>query len=99
AATALLMQEFCTNLWQKKLSRLEALRQAQLTVLHRPDLVQARGEALLAWARKRGLDVEELRGPKGRLATTLPDDGKVAKAQRRSPAAWWAAFVLSGEWR
>jgi CHAT domain-containing protein len=36
-ATQLLMKEFYTNLWQKKLGKLESLRQAQLTMLHRYD--------------------------------------------------------------
>jgi hypothetical protein len=27
----------------------------------------------------------------------LPDGGKVADRQRRSPPAWWAAFLLSGD--
>jgi CHAT domain-containing protein len=35
-ATALLMAEFCRNLWQKKMPRLEALRRAQLVLLRRP---------------------------------------------------------------
>ena len=32
-ATQILMTEFYTNLWQKKLGKLESLRQAQLTML------------------------------------------------------------------
>src|SRR5262245_39086304 len=47
AATSVLMEEFYTNLWHKKLSRLEALRQAQLTVLRNPALVQQRQKELL----------------------------------------------------
>jgi CHAT domain-containing protein len=33
------MEEFYQNLWQKKLPKLEVLRQAQLTVLHHPERV------------------------------------------------------------
>jgi hypothetical protein len=33
------------------------------------------------------------------LALDLPDGGKIEAAPKRSPEAWWAAFVLSGDWR
>jgi CHAT domain-containing protein len=39
AATGALMEQFYTNLWVKKLPRLEALRQAQLALLNDPGLV------------------------------------------------------------
>ena len=42
AATTVLMEQFYTNLWSKKMPKLEALRQAQLTVLNNPGLVRAR---------------------------------------------------------
>jgi CHAT domain-containing protein/tetratricopeptide (TPR) repeat protein len=99
AATLVLMEEFYSRLWGKpKLTKLEALRQAQLAILRDPARVRKRTEILLAEARKRGVPEEELRGP-GRLALDLPDGGKVEAAPRRSPEAWWAAFVLSGDWR
>ena len=41
AATTVLMEQFYTNLWSKKMPKLEALRQAQLTVLNNPGLVRA----------------------------------------------------------
>jgi CHAT domain-containing protein len=99
AATLELMDEFYSRLWGKgRPSRLEALRQAQLAILRDPARVRKRTAALLAEARKRGVPEEALRGP-GRLALDLPDGGKVEQAPRRSPEAWWAAFVLSGDWR
>jgi CHAT domain-containing protein/tetratricopeptide (TPR) repeat protein len=99
AATLELMDEFYSRLWGKgRPSRLEALRQAQLAILRDPARVRKRTEALLAEARKRGVPEEALRGP-GRLALDLPDGGKVEAAPKRSPEAWWAAFVLSGDWR
>jgi CHAT domain-containing protein len=99
AATLELMDEFYSRLWGKqKPSRLEALRQAQLAVLRDPQRVRKRTQALLADARKRGVPEEALRGP-GRLALDLPDGGKIEQAPLRSPEAWWAAFVLSGDWR
>ena len=42
AATAVLMERFYTNLWTRKLSKMEALRRAQLDVLNDPSLVDAR---------------------------------------------------------
>lgn len=48
AATQVLMTEFYQNLWQKKMSRLEALRQAQLSLLHGPDRSLAKGQPELA---------------------------------------------------
>jgi CHAT domain-containing protein len=81
AATSVLMEEFCDRLWSKNLPPLEALRQAQLVVLKDPKRVLDRGRELV----KRGI------GPK---AGDLPDGGRVA--ERRSPVAWWGAWVLSG---
>jgi CHAT domain-containing protein/tetratricopeptide (TPR) repeat protein len=99
AATLELMDEFYRRLWGKgRPSRLEALRQAQLAILRDPGRVRKRTEALLADARKRGVSEEALRGA-GRLALDLPDGGKIEAAPKRSPVAWWAAFVLSGDWR
>jgi CHAT domain-containing protein len=73
-ATRMLMTEFYTNLWQRKLGKLESLRQAQLTMLKRYDPVQRK---------LRGLD--------------LPNDNTAAPL-RGSPF-YWAAFVLSGDFR
>jgi CHAT domain-containing protein/tetratricopeptide (TPR) repeat protein len=44
-ATTTLMEEFYANLWRKKLSRVESLRQAQLTVLRHPERVNSRGDS------------------------------------------------------
>ena len=85
-ATNALMVEFYRNLWQKKLGKLEALRQAQLTMLR-------------AYDPKTGA----LRGPG---AIKPVDPAKLAEAretasrrrERLSPF-YWAAFVLSGDWR
>jgi len=93
AATSVLMEQFYTNLWHqdKPLGKLEALRQAQLFVLRNPDKVRARTEELKAEAAKRGI--------LGDVATDLPDGGKIEPAAKRSPPAWWAALVLSGDGR
>jgi CHAT domain-containing protein len=94
-ATSVLMEEFYTNLWQKKMERLEALRQAQLTVLRQPERVEARAKELAATLRKQGATAEMLR-------TRGIDDEAVAAVQtgngtRRSPPGWWAAWLLSGD--
>jgi CHAT domain-containing protein len=89
AATSVLMEQFYTNLWVKKMPKLEALRQAQITVLKNPGLVRAR-QAELA---KRGI---------GEKAEKLPQGGRVAAPGAdgpRSDPSLWAAFVMSGDWR
>ena len=88
AATSVLMERFYTNLWVKKMPKLEALRQAQLTVLNDPRLVTARRAEL---ARPRGIDEKPEK---------LPDGGRLAPAAEhstRSDPSLWAAFVLSGD--
>ena len=90
AATTVLMQEFYTNLWTKKMPKLEALRQAQLTVLNNPGLVTVRQADL---AKRRGIDEK---------TEKLPERGKIAAPNAgatRSNPALWAAFVLSGDVR
>jgi CHAT domain-containing protein len=69
--------------------KLEALRQAQLTVLNDPGLVIARRAELA----KRGI---------GDQAEKLPKGGPIAASSAgatRSDPALWAAFVLSGDVR
>ena len=74
-ATQVLMTEFYTNLWEKKLGKLESLRQAQLTMLKRYDP----GTRTL---RPRGAE--------------MVDGGQ---PQSGNSPYYWAAFVLSGDWR
>ncbi len=90
AATTVLMEQFYTNLWSKKMPKLEALRQAQLTVLNDPGLVKARRAVL---AKQRGIDEQP---------DKLPEGGRVAPPDAhatRSDPSLWAAFVLSGDGR
>jgi CHAT domain-containing protein len=103
AATAVLMEEFYARLWRKselpaREGTLEALRQAQLRVLHNPDLVQKRIQKLRAELAQRGVGESELeaRGL-GRKAVEVQHGG--TRDAPRSPVAWWAAFVLAGDWR
>ncbi len=84
-ATSVLMERLYHHLWEKKLSKIEALRQAQLDLLRNPAWVEGRQAELVK-------AVPGVRGA-GREAVKLP------AGARRSPPAWWAAFVLSGDWR
>ena len=94
AATALLMEHFYSLLWEKKLSPMQALRQAQLFVLKHPARVQQRAKELHDLLVKRGRHEEALRRRGlGKKAGLLPAAGIPAK---RSPVAWWAPWVLSG---
>ncbi len=72
--TRALMEIFYTNLWQRHLSPLESLRQAQLAMLHGTAKAGA----------ERGFH---------RL-----DTQPRTSSRKRSPY-YWAAFVLSGDWR
>jgi CHAT domain-containing protein len=94
-ATSVLMEEFYTNLWAKRLPRLEALRQAQLTVLRDPGRVEARAEQLRQELARLGAEVV-LRGGSKR-PVPLPEGGRIDETARRSHPAYWAAFVLSGD--
>jgi CHAT domain-containing protein/Tfp pilus assembly protein PilF len=69
--TRRLMEGFYENLWDKKTSKLEALRQAQLAMLRE--------------------------GPQRGMA--IVSKTKPTEKPRRSPPYYWAAFVLSGDWR
>jgi CHAT domain-containing protein len=95
AATSVLMEEFYQNLWEKRLTRLEALRQAQLTVLRDPGLVEARAEQLRRELAKRD-PVAALRGG-SKQPIALPEGGRIDERAPRSHPAYWAAFVLSGD--
>jgi len=87
AATVLLMQRFYENLWSGKLSRLDALRDAQLWMLRS-------GKQAIRESARRAI----ARGQETRGAEILLDD--LDKSQNdRLPPYYWAAFVLSGDWR
>jgi len=85
-ATALLMEEFYGNLWEKNLAPLQALRQAQLTLLNHPERIKQRQKQLVKALAARGLKFEPVK---------LPEDGP----SRRSHPGLWAGFLFSGQWR
>ena len=81
-ATAALMVLFYRNLWEAKVTPVEALRQAQLAVYRDPGRIPE-------WAVGRG----PLPKPVAGGTTTTP---KRDPKEKTSPAKAWAAFVISG---
>jgi CHAT domain-containing protein len=92
-ATQILMAEFYKNLWERKLPKAEALRQAQLTLLreYKPNLTASRGPL------RKKVDSQAKKSPAGKRM----DDPRTARAigDERLEPFYWAAFVLSGDWR
>jgi CHAT domain-containing protein len=95
-ATSVLMEQFYSNLWSDRpMSRLEALRQAQLYVLRHPEAVRKRAQELRVEVVKAGRgSVEELRGKGKEVELSEP---RPPGSGGLSHPAWWAAFVLSGD--
>jgi CHAT domain-containing protein len=81
-ATRRLMERFYRNLWERKMGKLDALRDAQLWMLNHPEAAVPEAS-----------DPETTRKP-GKIVARALDD----KSARTSPE-FWAAFVLSGDWR
>jgi CHAT domain-containing protein/tetratricopeptide (TPR) repeat protein len=73
-ATQLLMERFYDNLWQKKQSKFDALREAQLWVM-----------------KEMPKNPETFRGGLVRADKTTDERSRYVR--------YWAAFVLSGDWR
>jgi CHAT domain-containing protein/tetratricopeptide (TPR) repeat protein len=84
-STAALMNLFYRNLWDKNLSPMEALRQAQLEIYRHPDQI---GELAKGFRGK----FEEVAGAGGEVEAKPAKDGK-------SHPLLWAAFTLSGPGR
>ena len=79
--TRQLMERFYRNRWEKNLSPLEALHEAQLWMLCGGPTGAKAGDS----------------GPRSFKPDALPESAKT-KDGRLSPH-YWAAFVLSGDWR
>ncbi|MFV1965852.1 MAG: CHAT domain-containing protein [Pirellulaceae bacterium] len=96
AATSLLMEEFYTNLWQKSLPRADALSQAQWALVHNLDRLGKRRKELTSELTLRGR-----RGPVSPQpqAFTVETTGTATKRRKVVHPGYWAAFVLSGDWR
>ncbi|MBL8852328.1 MAG: CHAT domain-containing protein [Planctomycetaceae bacterium] len=76
-ATRVLMSRFYDNLWVKKMSKAEALREAQRWMRSHPTEVR--------------IEINKLRGGE--------DEQDVLTEQTYESPRYWAAGVLSGEWR
>jgi len=83
-ATQELMTRFYTNLWIKKQSKIDALRNAQLDLLRQP--VLADGTRLTRSVR-----------PVPKAANDQPDQSPQIK--ETSDPWFWAAWTLAGDWR
>jgi CHAT domain-containing protein len=82
-ATRVFMAEFYRNLWVRKMGKLAALSHAQVTMLRRYEPLRGR-----------------LRGPGE--SVRVPAEATARAAQELGqglPPFYWAAFVLSGDWR
>ena len=82
AATRALMVEFYRNLFEKKLSKLESLRQAQIWMLNNPSVIEGRNLTTRGEVRETKANIVDTQ--------TKPSSG-------RSLPAYWAAFQLSGD--
>lgn len=82
-ATQELMRRFYSNLWTRKMSKLEALRDAQLWMLRNARKLEAMG---VKNPQTRGL---RLQSTTASTSTRKPDPNRTA-------AYFWAAFQLSG---
>ena len=86
-ATLELMRRFYSNLWDKKMSKVDSLREAQLWMLRHPNELAEMG---VQGARTRG---------KPRKLNTKPGSKPVDSTTDRTDPYFWAAFQLSGDWR
>jgi CHAT domain-containing protein len=89
-ASSVLLERFYDNLWSKRLSKMEALRQAQLFVLNNPAAIIKRAKELALSAS----DKLALRGITD--GNALLPVGATEKDKESHPA-WWAGWTLSGD--
>jgi CHAT domain-containing protein/tetratricopeptide (TPR) repeat protein len=102
-STRQLMERFYENLWQKRLGKLEALREAQLALLRQGS---KRGEGTKRpvdpkeGAQGKSLEAQGLQRGEGTKRPIDPKEKARAKPlEARTSPFFWAGFVLSGDWR
>jgi CHAT domain-containing protein len=83
--TVALMEKFYYELWVNKRPPIEALREAQLLVCRRQDLIEDLSGVRGVARQEKAAKVNASEAPPGEAA-----------GQERLPAKYWAAFVLSG---
>jgi len=86
-ATQELMRRFYKNLWQQKMSKIDALREAQLWMLRHP-----------AQLEEMGVTGASTRGLRRRTELIEPSPNSEQPDARTDPF-FWSAFQLSGDWR
>ena len=86
-ATRALMVEFYRNLWVKKMSKVEALRQAQIAMINRYDLRTGKLRGPDKKTKLADADIKKIR------EKPETEGNKVLHPR------FWAAFQLSGDWR
>jgi CHAT domain-containing protein len=92
-----LMHLFLTNMWQKKMPKLEALRAAQISILHGSNNLAANDFGSTRNLTNPAVNVGAM---KNVSAVNSSSEGKSATARPATlPPYYWAAFVLSGDWR
>lgn len=84
-----LMQRFFHNLWDNNMPKLEALRAAQISILH---------SAMNPATNDLPSDKATVQRASGESATNPVARSSVTESNS-SPPYYWAAFVLSGDWR
>lgn len=99
-ATPRLMSEFYENLWDKKLGKLESLRQAQLAMLR-----TSQSDSATASRSVHAIETDPRNDFDSSASTTRvsapgpASHSKPTNEQRYSDPFYWAAFTLSGDWR
>ena len=81
------MRRFYDNLWQKKMSKVDALHEAQLWILRNPKELEAKG---VRGVTTRGLGTSSQRVDPADIPPILDSF---------TDPYFWAAFQLSGDWR
>ncbi len=97
SATCLLMKQFYDNLFRRQLSKSQALREAQIYVLHHPDQIIDQSNLLAA----RGIGVGRTKPlpAASDIPVSTPSPTAVGSPKVRASPAAWAAFVLYGDGR
>ncbi len=95
--TRLLMERFYTNMLVQRMSKLDALREAQIWMLRNPKELESLGMSDVRLERGTVGPISEksLKAAQDRQKTK---DGNLEKSGLTSPR-FWAAFQLSGDWR